>query len=183
MLTLLCCVTEVSCPRHLTWYHTQSHYPDTASVSPSSSPQVWVLREEQLVPFLKTLVCRGPGSNLWPQVSRSAHSIDWATGADTPLVRTWRYCTCMCKLLMLRCSRSIQMLHNVKKNNIDLFEVHAHVSSFQIHVQVQLQINLKCTDADNMIRHECTFGTPNYWKKRQVTLIKKVLILLKIILS
>ena len=22
------CLTEVSCPRHLTWYHTQSHYPD-----------------------------------------------------------------------------------------------------------------------------------------------------------
>ena len=37
------------------------------------------------------------------------------------------------------------MLHNVKKNDIDLFEV--HVSSFQIHVHVQLQINLKCTDA------------------------------------
>ena len=35
---LLCCVTEVSCPRHLTWYHTQSHYPDTASTSPTSSP-------------------------------------------------------------------------------------------------------------------------------------------------
>ena len=34
---LLCCDTEVSCPRHLTWYHTQSHYPDTASTSPSSS--------------------------------------------------------------------------------------------------------------------------------------------------
>ena len=31
---LLCCVTELSCPRHLTWYHTQSHYPDTASTSP-----------------------------------------------------------------------------------------------------------------------------------------------------
>ena len=31
---LLCCVTEVSCLRHLTWYHTQSHYPDTASTSP-----------------------------------------------------------------------------------------------------------------------------------------------------
>ena len=34
---LLCCVNEVSCPRHLTEYHTQSHYPDTASTSPSSS--------------------------------------------------------------------------------------------------------------------------------------------------
>ena len=34
---LLCCVTEVSCSRHLTRYHTHSHYPDTASTSPSSS--------------------------------------------------------------------------------------------------------------------------------------------------
>ena len=39
------------------------------------------------------------------------------------------------------------MLHNVTKNNIDLFEVHVHVFSFQIHVYVQLQISLKCTDA------------------------------------
>ena len=59
---------------------------------------------------------------------------------------TWRYCTCICKLLMFRCSRSVQMLHNVKKKHNDLFEVHVHVSSFQIHVHVQLQINLKCTD-------------------------------------
>ena len=35
---LLCCVIEVSCPRHFTWYHTQQLYPDTASTSPSSSP-------------------------------------------------------------------------------------------------------------------------------------------------
>ena len=27
-----------SCPRHLTWYYTQSHYPDTGSTSPSSTP-------------------------------------------------------------------------------------------------------------------------------------------------
>ena len=60
---------------------------------------------------------------------------------------TWRYCTCICKLLMFRCFRSVQMLHNVKKNNIDLFEVHVHVSSFLIHVHVQLQFNLNCTDA------------------------------------
>ena len=46
---------------------------------------------------------------------------------------------------MFSCSRNIQMLHNVKKNNIDIFEV--HVSSFQIHVHVQLQIHLKCTVA------------------------------------
>ena len=59
--------------------------------------------------------------------------------------RTWIYCICICKLLMFRCFRSAQMLHNVKENNIDLFE--EHVPSFQIHEQVQLQINLKCTDA------------------------------------
>ena len=35
---LKCCLTEVSCPRHLTWYYTQSHYPDTGSTSPSSTP-------------------------------------------------------------------------------------------------------------------------------------------------
>ena len=99
---------------------------------------------------------------------------------------TWRYCTCICKLLMFQCSRSVQMLHNVKKNNIDLFEVHVHVSSFQIHVHVQLQINLKCTDARPQIiwsymralsEHQTTE------RKRQVTLIKKVLIILKILLS
>ena len=53
----------------------------------------------------------------------------------------------MCELLMFRCFKSVQMLHDVKKNNIDLFEVHVHVSSFQIHVHVQLQINLKYTGA------------------------------------
>ena len=77
------------------------------------------------------------------------------------------------------------MLHNVKKNNIDLFKVHVNVSSFPIHVHVQLQINLKCTDAstDNMIIHACTVGTQNHCKKSQVILIKKVLILFKILLS
>ena len=38
------------------------------------------------------------------------------------------------------------MLHDIKKNNIDIFEVHVHVSSFQIRVHVQLQMNLKCID-------------------------------------
>ena len=33
-----CCLTEVSCLRHLTRYHTQSHYTDTGSTSPSSTP-------------------------------------------------------------------------------------------------------------------------------------------------
>ena len=32
------CLTEVSWPRHFTWYQTQSHYPDTGSTSPSSTP-------------------------------------------------------------------------------------------------------------------------------------------------
>ena len=37
--------------------------------------------EEQLVQFLTTLVCRGPGSNQWPPVSRSGHSTNWVIGA------------------------------------------------------------------------------------------------------
>ena len=36
---------------------------------------------------------------------------------------------------------------------------------------------------DSMIIPVCTLGAPNYRKKRQVTLIKKVLILLKNFLS
>ena len=47
------------------------------------------------------------------------------------------------------------MLGNVKKNNIGIFEAHVHVSSFQIYVHVRLQINLKCTDAENMTVHAC----------------------------
>ena len=35
---LLFCVTGVPYPRHLKWYHTQSHYPEIALTSPSSSP-------------------------------------------------------------------------------------------------------------------------------------------------
>ena len=31
-------LTEVSCPRHLACYHTKSHYPETGSTSPSSTP-------------------------------------------------------------------------------------------------------------------------------------------------
>ena len=34
-----CCLNEVSCPSYLTWYHTQSHYPDIGSTSPSSTPE------------------------------------------------------------------------------------------------------------------------------------------------
>ena len=78
---LYCCLTEVSCPRHLTWYHTQSHYPDTGSTSPNSTPYVWVPSEEQLVQFFTTLVCRSPGLNPWPPVPRSGHSTNWAIGA------------------------------------------------------------------------------------------------------
>ena len=37
---LLCRVTDVSCPRHLTLYYTQSHYPNTASTNPSSTPRL-----------------------------------------------------------------------------------------------------------------------------------------------
>ena len=172
---------------------------------------------------------------------------------------TWRYCACICKPLMFRCSRSVQMLHNVTNNNIDLLEVHVHVSSFQIYVYLQLQIGerggsvVECRTPEREVRgsrpnaavlcpwarhftprkywlitqeamapsrhdwkivdwdvkpqhnqqptaadqsemyrrastdsitiHACTVGTPNYWKERQVTLIKKVLIIWKILLS
>ena len=39
--------------------------------------------EEQLVPFLTTLVCRGPGSNPWPPVPGSGHSTNWAIRAGS----------------------------------------------------------------------------------------------------
>ena len=45
-------------------------------------PCKWVPSEEQLVPFLMTLVCRSLGSNLWPPVPRSGHSTYWATAAS-----------------------------------------------------------------------------------------------------
>ena len=69
-----------SCPRHLTWSHTQSHYPDTGLTSYISTPCVWVPSEEQLVPFLTNLVCR-PGSNHWPPIPQSGHSTNQATWA------------------------------------------------------------------------------------------------------
>ena len=50
-------------PQTLEWYDTQSHYPDTGSTSPSCTTKVWVPSEEQLIPFLTTLVCRSLGSN------------------------------------------------------------------------------------------------------------------------
>ena len=58
--------------RHLAWYHTQTHYPDTGCTSPSSIPKVRVPSEEQLVLILTSLVCRVPGSNLRPPVLRSS---------------------------------------------------------------------------------------------------------------
>ena len=38
--------------------------------------------DEQLVLFLTSLVCSGPGLNPWPHVPRSGHSASWATGAS-----------------------------------------------------------------------------------------------------
>ena len=96
---------------------------------------------------------------------RSGDSTDWATGAGISPVYTWRYCLCMCKFLMLRYSRSVNVLYNVKKNNIDLFEEHLYVSTSKY--------MYRRASTDNMTIHVCTLGTPNYWKKRQVTLIKK----------
>ena len=76
--------------RHLAWYHTQTHYPDTGCTSPSSIPKVRVPSEEQLVLILMTLVCRVPGSNIRPPVFRS--STDWATGA-----KKWYQILCLKK--------------------------------------------------------------------------------------
>ena len=58
------------------------------------------------------------------------------------------------------------MLHNVKKNNTGIFEVHVHVSSFQIHIHTrtvadQFQM-YKRASTDNMVIDACTFGKPNY---------------------
>ena len=50
---------------------------------PALPPNVWVPSEEQLVPFLMALVCRGLGLNLWPPVPRNGHSTDWSTGASS----------------------------------------------------------------------------------------------------
>ena len=69
------------------------------------------------------------------------------------------------------------MLYNVKKNNVDLFEVHVHVSSFQIHAHVQLQINLKRKGARPQIIWSYMRALPEHQT------IKKVLIILKILLS
>ena len=41
----------------------QPHYTDTGATRPSPTPKIRVPSGEQLVPFVTTLVCRGPGSN------------------------------------------------------------------------------------------------------------------------
>ena len=55
------------------------------------SRKSWVPSDEQLILFLTTLVCRGPGSNPWPPVPRSGHFTTWATGAGKK----------QCKLMVL----------------------------------------------------------------------------------
>ena len=52
------CLTEISQPRHLTWYSTQSHYTDTELTS--SDSLIYFLNaehqtKEQLVPFLEVV--------------------------------------------------------------------------------------------------------------------------------
>ena len=44
----------------------QSHYADTRETSPSPTQKIRMLSGEQLVLLLKTLECRGPGSNPVP---------------------------------------------------------------------------------------------------------------------
>ena len=61
-------------------------------VNQSELYPVWVPSEEQLVPFLTTLVCQGPGSNPWPPAPQSRHSTEWAAGAS---------CSC-CMVVELR---------------------------------------------------------------------------------
>ena len=53
----------------------------------------WVPSEEQLVPFLTTLVCRGQGSNPWPPIPRSGHAAYRATGAYRPVLSESSLCT------------------------------------------------------------------------------------------
>ena len=48
----------------------------------------------QLVPFLTTLVCHGPGSILWPPVPRNGHYTGWATGAGYLMLGMYIYNTC-----------------------------------------------------------------------------------------
>ena len=56
-------------------------YSDNGYTSPTSTLQVWVPSEEQLVPFLAALVCRCPELNPCPPVPQSGHSTYWATRA------------------------------------------------------------------------------------------------------
>ena len=55
------------------------------------------------------------------------------------------------------------MLHNVKKNNIDLFEVHVHVSTSKyVYTYSSDQFEMYRRASTDMIIHVCTLGTPNY---------------------
>ena len=61
-----------------TWHDiTSSHIILTLGRPVLALPRkVWMPREEQLVPFLTTLVCRCPGSKPWPPIPRSGHSTE-----------------------------------------------------------------------------------------------------------
>ena len=87
---LVCCLTEISCLRHMTWYSTQSHYTDTELTSSDS----WLYflnaecqAKEQLVPFLKSLVWLGWGSNPQPP-GRKADAL--------PTEPLCRFSVCVC---------------------------------------------------------------------------------------
>ena len=70
-------------PQTLTRYNTQSHYPESVNglTSPSSTLQVWVPSEEQLVPFLRLWYSQlSLGSNLWLTVPRSGQSSHLSMG-------------------------------------------------------------------------------------------------------
>ena len=56
------------------------------------------------------------------------------------------------------------MLHNVKKNNIDLFEVHVHVSTSKyMYFTAADQFEMyRIAFTDNMVIYACTLGIPYY---------------------
>ena len=106
-----------------------------------------MLSEEQLVPFLKTLyvVARDRARDLkFPGADTLLTEL---TGQVLPLFALEDIVHACASSYCVDFPEMSKMLHNVKKNNIDLFEVHLHVSFFRMHVHVQLQINLKCADA------------------------------------
>ena len=102
-----------------------------------------------------------------------------------PLHKVWdSFKTWYCEKILLIDFNIITRNYCLNKTTL-IFAV-AFLLSNSMHVHVQLQINLKCTDAHPQIiwsYMRALSEHQNCWKKRQVTLIKKVLIILKMLLS